>query len=156
MPDPEDVARGYESSDLAVRGGIRVLAVIVIGTAIVFAVTTAMQYFWVGRFLDVSPPETGVAEEVEGPVPRDVQSRARSGTEYNILRASELELLNSYGWVNEDDGVVHIPIDVAMDMLLEEGFPTRPEDEQEQFIDQGLDIPLDSSSGRVLERMTDP
>lgn len=34
--------------------------------------------------------------------------------------ASQLELLNSYGWVSEGDGVVRIPIERAMELVAAE------------------------------------
>lgn len=42
------------------------------------------------------------------------------------VRIKEEETLNSYGWVDKGAGVVHIPIDRAMQMLVEKGLPTRP------------------------------
>ena len=36
------------------------------------------------------------------------------------LDANQLELLNSYGWVSEAEGTVHIPIDRAMDLVAAE------------------------------------
>ena len=36
------------------------------------------------------------------------------------LDANQLELLNSYGWVSEGDGVVHVPIDRAMELVAAE------------------------------------
>ena len=36
------------------------------------------------------------------------------------LDANQLELLNSYGWISEAEGTVHIPIDRAMDLIAEE------------------------------------
>jgi hypothetical protein len=37
------------------------------------------------------------------------------------LRAAENAILEHYGWVDRDKGVVHIPIDRAMDLLAERG-----------------------------------
>ncbi len=36
------------------------------------------------------------------------------------LDADQLELLNSYGWVSEAEGVVRIPIERAMDVIAAE------------------------------------
>jgi hypothetical protein len=36
------------------------------------------------------------------------------------LDAKQLELLNSYGWVSEADGTVHLPIERAMDLVAAE------------------------------------
>ncbi|HXW55867.1 MAG TPA: hypothetical protein VEJ67_08980 [Candidatus Cybelea sp.] len=38
----------------------------------------------------------------------------------------QLKMLNSYGWVDQQKSVVHIPIERAMDKLLEQGLPARP------------------------------
>ena len=43
------------------------------------------------------------------------------------LRAAEDQALRSYGWVDRNAGVVHIPIDVAMKRVVESGLPSRPE-----------------------------
>lgn len=40
--------------------------------------------------------------------------------ELQQLDADQLELLNSYGWVNEAEGVVRIPIERAMDVIAAE------------------------------------
>jgi hypothetical protein len=37
--------------------------------------------------------------------------------------AEEDKQLGSYGWVDKDGGVAHIPIDRAMDLILERGIP---------------------------------
>ena len=36
------------------------------------------------------------------------------------LDANQIELLNSYGWVSEADGVVHVPIERAMELIAAE------------------------------------
>jgi len=36
------------------------------------------------------------------------------------LDANQLELLNSYGWVSETEGVVHVPIKRAMELVAAE------------------------------------
>jgi len=38
----------------------------------------------------------------------------------------EEKTLNSYGWVNKENGVVRIPIDQAMKLVLQKGLQTRP------------------------------
>jgi hypothetical protein len=41
------------------------------------------------------------------------------------LHRREDEKLNTYGWVNQKDGVVRIPIERAMDLVAERGLPAR-------------------------------
>jgi hypothetical protein len=42
------------------------------------------------------------------------------------VRINEESTLNSYGWVDEGSGVVHIPIQRAMQLVVEQGLPVRP------------------------------
>lgn len=45
--------------------------------------------------------------------------------ELKALRAREDQLLNGYGWVDQKTGAVHIPIDKAMDAVVNK-LPVRP------------------------------
>src|SRR5438552_3495509 len=49
-----------------------------------------------------------------------------SGEMLKQLRATEDAALNTYGWVDRSKGVVHIPIQHAIDLILERGLPIRP------------------------------
>jgi len=40
--------------------------------------------------------------------------------------ALQQQNVSSYGWVNQPSGVVHIPVDRAMDLVLQRGLPARP------------------------------
>ena len=57
------------------------------------------------------------------PAPR---IQADPAGEYQQLRRQEDAILESYGWVNREAGVVRIPIDVAMKLTVAEGLPVRP------------------------------
>lgn len=45
----------------------------------------------------------------------------------NGIRLAEDQTLYSYGWVDEKSGIVRIPIERAMDLLVERGLPVRPQ-----------------------------
>lgn len=45
--------------------------------------------------------------------------------EINDFRVQEEKILHSYGWVDQQGGVVRIPIDRAMELLAQRGLPTR-------------------------------
>jgi hypothetical protein len=47
-------------------------------------------------------------------------------TELNGFRYNEEEQLNSYGWVDQNAGIAHIPIDQAMQLIAQRGLPTTP------------------------------
>ena len=48
-------------------------------------------------------------------------------TELNDFRYREEQILNSYGWVEGQTGVAHIPITRAMELLAQRGLPTTPQ-----------------------------
>jgi hypothetical protein len=62
-----------------------------------------------------------------------------------LLHQGEDEKLMSYGWVDKDGGVTRIPIDRAMDVMLQRGFPARSEGGNALNV-----VTQDSSSGRTM------
>jgi len=46
--------------------------------------------------------------------------------EFKKFLLDQEDQLNSYGWVDEQAGVAHIPIEHAMDLIVERGLPVRP------------------------------
>jgi hypothetical protein len=47
------------------------------------------------------------------------------------FRAREQQLLTTYGWVDQNAGVVRIPVEKAKDLLLTKGLPVRVKDVKE-------------------------
>jgi hypothetical protein len=64
----------------------------------------------------------------------------------HTLRQGEIEKLNSYGWVDQGAGVTRIPIDRAMDVILQRGLPVRPDSPANST----NVVTQDSSSGRTV------
>ena len=61
-----------------------------------------------------------------------------------LLRQGQNDRLDSYGWVDKEAGVVHIPIDRAMELTLQHGLPVRAEAGTPTGVVQ------DSSAGRTV------
>jgi hypothetical protein len=96
---------------------------------------------------DARPQQYPLATESRlPPEPRLQQTPAR---EIEVLRQNEDTRLRSYGYVDKEAGVVHIPVAEAMRLTLERGLPSRTEDPQAPV--PGL-MASDPSSGRVMER----
>lgn len=89
----------------------------------------------------------------ENKLPPEPRLQANPKVELKDLRADEEAILTSYGWVNPDKGTVRIPIDQAIDIVAQKGLPSKPSP-------AGLDndgyrmIPMDSNSGRTLEKIS--
>ncbi len=48
------------------------------------------------------------------------------------IATSEENILHSYGWVNQSSGIVRIPIDKAMQLIVERGLPAVPNSEEKK------------------------
>jgi hypothetical protein len=47
--------------------------------------------------------------------------------EFKDFLINQEDQLNSYGWVDKDAGVAHIPIQRAMDLIVQQGLPVYPQ-----------------------------
>jgi len=45
----------------------------------------------------------------------------------NGIRLEEEQTLHSYGWIDDKAGIVRIPIERAMDLIVQRGLPVRPQ-----------------------------
>ena len=71
-------------------------------------------------------------------------------TELNKVRLNEEERLSTYDYIDKDAGTVRIPIDRAMDLLVQRGLPTRPQSAQPAAAAGATEIGRASCRERVL------
>src|SRR5580658_1826071 len=113
---------GYEHTDAQV-GPLAVLAVSV-GLLVLISLTGA-AIMW--RVMAYETHDTGTlrGSPLAGlrPLPPTPRLQIYPATDLKDTREQEHQLLSSYGWVEKEKGVVHIPIDRAMDLLAERGLP---------------------------------
>jgi len=111
----KSVAAGHELTDVSIRG----IAILGIGLMIC-AVVIYIGLWWMFRsLLDrelARDPELPPLATERGPPPRPYLEE-NPGVELKALQAAENRFLDSYGWVDEKNGVIHIPIDQAMKRL---------------------------------------
>jgi hypothetical protein len=126
--------KAYETRDIKLRP----LVVFTAGLAVVGIVTYLVIFVLLRLFggqaaredaqmapSSVSRPALAPGEERLPPEPR---IQAAPAADMGALRREEDAILTTYGWVDRQAGVVRIPIDVAMQQVLEEGFPVRQPD----------------------------
>jgi hypothetical protein len=129
---PED---GYEKRDASIRG----LLLFGLGLAVVIVITFfAMK--WTLDFLSAKSPMGPPAAPFENArvVPPSPQLQVNGHKDLRTYCQEQLSELDSYGWVDQQAGVVHIPIDRAMDLLLQQGFPVRPASEMSPYDKQAV------------------
>jgi hypothetical protein len=118
----EQPRRSHETSDANIRNLIIFgvgLSLLVVGGLLVSGI---VFHYFVGH-QDLGPPASPFENvRMLPPEPRLQVSAPKDLKQY---QAAQGEILNSYGWVDQKAGVVRIPIDRAMDILLQKGLPVR-------------------------------
>ena len=111
--------RGYERSDVEVRW------VLWLGVAfvVVVAVSAALLGGLLGLFEAARAPAPVSPLERVDLVPPAPRLEARPLETLEQVRRRENEILHGYGWVDHDAGIARIPIDRAMAILAERGWP---------------------------------
>jgi hypothetical protein len=66
-----------------------------------------------------------LAEVDQTPPPPRLQ--AHPTTDYLEFRAQQQAQLNSYGWIDREQGIVRIPLPRARELILTEGLPSPPQ-----------------------------
>lgn len=72
---------------------------------------------------DPPPPALAAARQPYKPPAPNLQTNF--DTDIEQLHAREKLLLDNYAWVNRESGAIRIPIDRAMQIVTEKGFPVR-------------------------------
>ncbi|MGH9736697.1 MAG: hypothetical protein ACRD8A_19170 [Candidatus Acidiferrales bacterium] len=132
QPTRED---GYERRDASVRG----LLLLGLGLAIALAfIGFAMK--WTFDWLSAeSPRGNPAASFVQGrPLPPGPRLQAMPHEDLGSYCSGQVQELNTYGWIDKQNGIVHIPIDRAMDIVMQQGFPARAEGEIPSYDKQAL------------------
>lgn len=82
-----------------------------------------------------------VGQDKEPPAPR---LQTQPFKDVYLLKMGQNERLNAYGWTDKDNGIVHIPIERAMELTLRDRLPARAADQPLPGT-----IVQDSSAGRT-------
>jgi hypothetical protein len=128
----------YEHQDLQSSGILYFLLSIVVGVVICLFVLGGVFDFLNHREKASQPPMnplvTNVPEDTRHIAPEYPQSvfpdprlEVDERGQLNSIRLGEENTLHSYGWVDEKAGTVRIPIERAMDLLVQRRLPVRSE-----------------------------
>jgi hypothetical protein len=142
--DRRSLEAGYEVNDADLGKMLRVVIALVVGVIAVVVVATVFQTLVTGRF-GLFPLGTTIAVEPNVTPPPAPRLETGNGQVLDELRAKEDQLLNNYTWIDQGAGTVRIPVDRAMDLMLQRGLPTR----SQAAGANGVNGPVYSSSGRM-------
>jgi hypothetical protein len=115
---------GYETRDANVRGVIAFLVTLSIVLAMALLVSWGIFRYFSMTLPDRKPasPFTEIRQLPSGP---ELQVYPRQ--DYVRFLENQQRSLESYAWENRDAGTVRVPIERAMDLLLQKGLPVASE-----------------------------
>jgi hypothetical protein len=110
---------GFEETDVNVvavgKFGIGLLLVTIAAMALLVGVFKYFQATEGGRAVSVDPAKVFPHPQLQtNPIP-----------DLKAIRAQEEQVLNSYGWVDRQNGAARIPIARAMELVVQKGLPVR-------------------------------
>jgi hypothetical protein len=138
---------GFEQTDVNViavgKFAIGLVLVTILVMGLIVAVFNVLKTLEGGEAVSVDPTKVFPDPQLQKtPIP-----------DLRAVRAAEDETLNSYGWVDQQKGVVRIPINQAMDLLVKKGLPVSP---SAQTGAEGVSVPTESGLGPKMQRPGGP
>jgi hypothetical protein len=137
--------QGFEHQDLGAKTVFAFLLGLMVLGVVVYFVANGV-YWSLDRYSGAhqpaqNPMKQNVETDTRDERPADVRATIQrvfpeprletdERSEINDFRRREEEQLNRYGWVDQPAGVVHIPIERAMQLVVARGLAVRPESER--------------------------
>ena len=112
----------YETSDASARALARFMLFIVLATIAVAWVVRVM-YFSLAHREAMEQPPAPIMQFEANRVPPNPRLQASEPIDLTAFRSEEERIVTTYGWVDKSQGIVRIPVDEAMRLLLERGLP---------------------------------
>lgn len=113
---------GYEERDAQIKPLVVFGIGLTILAAVSFFLSRQLQSTW-NEMVD----SRSSAHPLQDARPAPTGPRLQPTTRVDLAehRAKEDALLNGYGWIDPESGIVHIPVERAMELTLERGLPVR-------------------------------
>ncbi|HEU5453249.1 MAG TPA: hypothetical protein VFU76_14740 [Terriglobales bacterium] len=124
----------YEHQDLSPRGIIAFLVGLIVTIAIIQFVVYGLYKFFQGNQVVPEPRRASIITpsnalpQGQDPVQRFPQPTLQPDppADLNKFVVREDQHLNSYGYIDQKQGILYIPIERAIDIVAQQGLPTRP------------------------------
>jgi hypothetical protein len=123
---PTPAGAQYEHTDIDVSIGYTfaawLFAAFILSLGIVYGVFWLFEGQHAANDVAVQQFPMAAGQEKEPPTPR---LQTQPFKDVYLLKEGHTERLNSFGWADKANGIVHIPIDHAIELTLQHGLPTR-------------------------------
>ncbi len=123
MPDPAAIRQGHERRDISVRVVAWFAVGLVVSTAIIYVAVVGLYHLFESYHPSPdAPSRIALHPHMLAPQP---QLQVNPALDLQAFQAAEETKLHRYGWIDKSKGIVRIPIERAMDLIVERGLPTR-------------------------------
>jgi hypothetical protein len=119
---PAQAGPGYERRDVNTRAILYFVAVLFI-----LLVVSLVSMRWLFGYFSATQPLGPAASPFTNvrTLPAGPRLQVQPVADLDLVRAAQEETLHSYSWVDRANGKVRIPIERAMDLLVERPLPAR-------------------------------
>ena len=121
----EPDGRHHEVRDVQIRPIVTLGVGLIMLTGVVLLLMGGLFQYFAVRQAKLDVPASPLAMTQEGPP--EPRLEVVLDQELRRVQADEQAMLHSYSWVDQQAGIVRIPIDRAMTLLIERGLPVRTE-----------------------------
>lgn len=123
MAEQTTPQRGHETSDANVRIVAWAALGLVIAAAVIHLAIAGLYKIYEAQHPSPDPPSRIAFDtQMIAPAPR-LQNNPQEDLAQFEKQANDR--LHTYGWVDRDAGVIHIPIERAIELVAQRGLPTR-------------------------------
>lgn len=130
QPIPEESLKlGYEVRDINLRTLIWSVVILIVVVGVMSVLVGLLYGFLSVNLAARSAPPPPLLEESQGLPPGPLLQRDPEKSMQQMKNEQDA-ILNNYGWVDKKAGVIHIPIERAIELTLERGLPTRTPDKK--------------------------
>lgn len=148
----------YDRTDLSARAIVGFLIFLAISGVIMHLVLWGVYKNFAKGYMASSPTANPIASSTRqlpqgDPVRAFPPPRLQPDpvADLNKFRISEEEILNSYGWVDQNAGIARVPIRQAMRALVQQGLPTRQMPPENAQAEQ-MQAPAAGSDGAMTQQ----
>jgi hypothetical protein len=120
----------HEPNTVNIPGVVKFLIWLSVAVMVVALLMWGLLHYFDKRQAQEAPPPSPLAPEVRVPpeprlqgAPGSVSSPAE---DLRRFREQQDQMLNSYGWIDQQRGIIRIPIEQAKKMIEQKGLPATP------------------------------
>ncbi|MEX0776893.1 MAG: hypothetical protein WD042_14405 [Phycisphaeraceae bacterium] len=119
QPSREEVRRGYAHETTSIKAVVLFGVGLLVAIAVVLGAMTLLFSYFGAQPHDAEPPNP-MRRLARAAPPVGPQLQVAEIQDMKQLRQTQLDQLENYGWVDRENGIVHVPIDKAKAMIVQQ------------------------------------